>query len=56
MQIDEAGWATWQDFRSDQRELVLPAGTAAHIPVTIRYIDQGEAQLGTVLLMHGIPT
>jgi pimeloyl-ACP methyl ester carboxylesterase len=24
--------------------------------VTIRYIDRGEARLGTVLLMHGIPT
>jgi haloalkane dehalogenase len=49
-------WNTWQEFRATQRELVLPAGTASHIPVRIRYIDQGEAQLGTVLLMHGIPT
>ncbi|MBE9136191.1 alpha/beta fold hydrolase [Nodosilinea sp. LEGE 07088] len=56
MQIDGAGWTTWQDFKADQRELVLPTGTAAHIPVTIRYIDRGEARLGTVLLMHGIPT
>jgi haloalkane dehalogenase len=56
MQIDGAGWMTWQDFKADQREMVLSAGTAAHIPVTIRYIDRGEARLGTVLLMHGIPT
>jgi len=25
-------------------------------PVTIRYVDVGEAQRGTILLMHGIPT
>lgn len=56
MQLDGAGWTTWQDFKADQQELVLPAGTAAHIPVTIRYLDRGEARLGTVLLMHGIPT
>ncbi len=56
MQLDGAGWQTWQDFKADQQELVLPAGTAAHIPVTIRYIDRGEARRGTVLLMHGIPT
>ncbi|MEA5448228.1 alpha/beta fold hydrolase [Leptolyngbya sp. CCNP1308] len=56
MQLNGAGWRTWQDFKADQQELVLPAGTAAHIPVTIRYIDRGEARLGTVLLMHGIPT
>ncbi|MCZ6758916.1 MAG: alpha/beta fold hydrolase [Gemmatimonadetes bacterium] len=35
---------------------MLPAGTAAHIPVTIRYVDEGEADRGTILLMHGIPT
>lgn len=50
------GWNTWQDFKDAQAEMVLPAGAAAHIPVTVRYIDQGKAQLGTVLLMHGIPT
>ncbi len=48
--------STWQEFKAAQQELVLPAGTAAHIPVTIRYIDSGEAKLGTILLMHGIPT
>ncbi|MGF1518405.1 MAG: alpha/beta fold hydrolase [Nodosilinea sp.] len=53
---DESGWPTWQAFKADQRSLTLPAGAAAHIAVTIRYIDQGEADLGTVLLMHGIPT
>ena len=51
-----SGWKTWQEFRSAQQEIVLPAGTAAHIPVTIRYVDVGEAQRGTILLMHGIPT
>ncbi|PSR19826.1 oxidoreductase [filamentous cyanobacterium CCP3] len=56
MPTDQPTWSTWQDFRAAQQELVLAAGTAAHIPVTIRYIDWGEAQLGTVLLMHGIPT
>ncbi|MEM9767040.1 MAG: alpha/beta fold hydrolase [Cyanobacteria bacterium P01_D01_bin.71] len=49
-------WRNWQAFRNAQKEIVLPADTAAHIPVTIRYIDEGKAQQGTVLLMHGIPT
>ncbi|MEL6385233.1 MAG: alpha/beta fold hydrolase [Cyanobacteria bacterium J06626_18] len=49
-------WRNWKQFKASQKEVVLPAGTAAHIPVTIRYIDEGEAQQGTVLLMHGIPT
>lgn len=52
----KTGWPTWQAFKASQQERLLPAGTAAHIPVTIRYIDRGEARLGTVLLMHGIPT
>lgn len=56
MFIHQTTWNTWQDFRAAQQEIVLAAGTAAHIPVTIRYIDCGEAKLGTVLLMHGIPT
>lgn len=56
MQPDWNTWSTWREFRAAQQELVLPAGTAAHIPVTIRYIDIGEAQLGSILLMHGIPT
>ena len=50
------GWSTWEEFRSAQQEIVLRAGTVAHIAVTIRYIDIGEAQRGTILLMHGIPT
>jgi haloalkane dehalogenase len=49
-------WNTWQEFRAAQREMELAAGEVAHIPVTIRYIDSGEARLGTILLMHGIPT
>ena len=48
--------ATWQGFKSAQQEIVLRAGTVVHIDVTIRYIDFGEPQRGTVLLMHGIPT
>ncbi len=49
-------WDTWQAFKADQQEMLLPAGMAAHISVTIRYIDEGEPAQGTVLLMHGIPT
>ncbi|GAB4239351.1 MAG: alpha/beta hydrolase [Elainellaceae cyanobacterium] len=49
-------WQNWQTFRGAQKEVVLPAGTVAHIPVTIRYVDEGDAQRGTILLMHGIPT
>ncbi len=41
-----SGWKTWQEFRSAQKEMVLPADTAAHIPVTIRYADVGEADRG----------
>ena len=33
-------------------EIELPAGSVTHIPVVIRYIDAGEAQVGAVLLMH----
>ncbi|MGD1898905.1 MAG: alpha/beta fold hydrolase [Phormidesmis sp.] len=54
--FDLFGLHSWQTFKSAQQEIVLPAGSAAHIPVTIRYIDVGEADKGTVLLMHGIPT
>ena len=46
----------WQGFKAAQQEMILPAGSVAHIPVTIRYVDQGKAHGGTVLLMHGIPT
>ncbi len=49
-------WNTWQAFKASQREIQLAAGSVAHIPVMIRYIDAGEALVGTVLLMHGIPT
>jgi haloalkane dehalogenase len=49
-------WATWEDFRSSQKEVRLPAGTVAHVPVHIRYIDTGQSRKGTILLMHGIPT
>lgn len=49
-------WKDWKQFKASQQEVSLPAGTAAHIPVTIRYIDEGQARQGTILLMHGIPT
>lgn len=49
-------WKDWQQFKASQKEVILPAGTVAHIPVTIRYIDEGQARQGTILLMHGIPT
>ncbi|MDA0266163.1 MAG: alpha/beta fold hydrolase [Cyanobacteria bacterium] len=49
-------WETWQDFKAAQQEIELPAGMVVHIPVTIRYIDAGTGQTGTILLMHGIPT
>lgn len=56
MQTNQNTLTTWQDFKAAQQEIVLPSGTVAHIPVTIRYIDRGRAELGTILLMHGIPT
>ena len=56
MQTNQNTWSTWQDFKAAQQEIVLPAGTVAHIPVIIRCIDRGRAELGTILLMHGIPT
>ena len=54
-------WETWQAFKAAQREIELPAQAVAHIPVSIRYVDLGEATQGaaeqeTILLMHGIPT
>ncbi|MEO0536088.1 MAG: alpha/beta fold hydrolase [Cyanobacteria bacterium P01_A01_bin.123] len=47
---------TWLDYKGAQREIELAANTVAHISVTIRYIDIGTDQNGTILLMHGIPT
>jgi pimeloyl-ACP methyl ester carboxylesterase len=49
-------WSIWEKFRASQQEILLPAGQVAHIPVSIKYVDVGEAQRGTILLMHGIPT
>lgn len=49
-------WANWQDFRAEQQELWLPAGSVAHLSLKVRYIDQGEARRGTIMLLHGIPT
>jgi haloalkane dehalogenase len=53
MQID---LSHWQAFKKAQLEITLPAGQAAHTPIKIRYIDVGDGKLGTVLLLHGIPT
>lgn len=50
------GWKTGDAFRAAQKEIILPAHSVVHIPVAIRYVDVGNAQRGTVLLMHGIPT
>ncbi|MEO1590721.1 MAG: alpha/beta fold hydrolase [Cyanobacteria bacterium J06632_22] len=49
-------WQDWKQFKAAQKTIILPAGAVAHIPVTIRYIDAGTAERGTILLMHGIPT
>jgi pimeloyl-ACP methyl ester carboxylesterase len=46
----------WQAFKNAQLEITLPAGQAAHTSINIRYIDAGESKVGTILLMHGIPT
>ena len=49
-------WENWQAYKQTQQSIVLAAQTVVHIPVTVRYVDVGEARRGTVLLMHGIPT
>jgi haloalkane dehalogenase len=46
----------WHAFRDAQLEITLPAGQAAHTSIRIRYIDAGVDKIGTILLMHGIPT
>lgn len=51
-----SAWENWQAFRDTQQEVVLSPRTATHIAVSIRYMDVGAADNGTVLLMHGIPT
>jgi len=52
----ENGWEDWKTFREAQQEIRLPAGVAAHLELTVRYLDQGTPERGTILLMHGIPT
>ena len=56
MQSTAKFWQNWQEFRSAQQEIILPAGQVAHTQVSIRYIDIGVDIHGTILLMHGIPT
>lgn len=47
---------SWQAFRDAQQEVILPAGSVNHLAVSIRFIDAGTGEHGTILLMHGIPT
>ncbi|NJK63559.1 MAG: alpha/beta hydrolase [Synechococcaceae cyanobacterium SM2_3_1] len=49
-------WHLWSRFREAQKEQILAAGEVAHVALRVRYIDEGEAEKGTVLLLHGIPT
>lgn len=46
----------WQAFRAAQQSVELPVGSVAHLPLTLRYRDEGVGTRGTVLLLHGIPT
>ncbi|WP_017446937.1 alpha/beta fold hydrolase [Gayadomonas joobiniege] len=52
----ESDLSQWQHFAAAQKSVQLAAGTVAHIPLTVRYLDKGVAEKGTLLLMHGIPT
>jgi pimeloyl-ACP methyl ester carboxylesterase len=56
MKLELEHLSKWEEFRAEQQEIVLREGTVSHIAVTIRYIDLGKSQRGTILLMHGIPT
>lgn len=47
---------TAEAYAAAQRETTLPAGSVAHLPLRLRYLDAGEDRRGTVLLLHGIPT
>lgn len=49
-------WNTGDEYRQAQKSVVLPAGTAAHVSVSVRYIDVGTDKNGTVAFLHGIPT
>lgn len=49
-------WHNAEAFAAAQKQCTLPAGEVVHIPVSARYIDTGDGQRGTVLLLHGIPT
>ena len=53
-------WENWKEFRARQKSVELKAGAVAHMPVTIRYIDEKPTELeegkGSVFLLHGIPT
>lgn len=49
-------WHLWSRFRAAQKQQILAAGEVAHVALKVRYIDEGEPEKGTVLLLHGIPT
>ncbi len=49
-------WKTGEEYKRNQKCVVLPAGTAAHVSLSVRYIDIGSGKHGTVALLHGIPT
>jgi len=49
-------WTTGDEYKRAQKTVVLPAGTAAHVSLSVRYIDVGTGKQGTVALLHGIPT
>lgn len=53
---DHADWHHWETFYNAQKEVTLSKGAVAHLPVRIRYIDEGTGNSGTVVLLHGIPT
>ncbi len=47
---------TGDQYRRAQKSAVLPAGTVAHTSLSVRYVDVGADNNGTVVLLHGIPT
>lgn len=46
VKMNRIDWEDWMQFRDAQKEIVLAAGSVAHIGVTIRYIDIGTPSEG----------
>lgn len=46
----------WKTFYNLQSEVIIPAGKVNHLDLKVRFVDLGDARIGTVLLLHGIPT